>query len=280
MSKRRVLTSGLLAFLMIFAMMGSALAGFCTSCGTSLPADAKFCFNCGVKQSSQSTLQKQSTMTVTGVTENSDGSVTLRWSDSAGNSPYTVKYEFLNPAPDPFHWYNDTNSRSFTFSWLVPGVDYIFTVEDSKGNEVEYEYNAPRPYRKNEISMRLTIDPKCQTSSGLEDVLRLEASDIMNRSAAQSYGVQVKLNYSQLAKERNFHYKFCIVAPNGYAEAVWGGTMELRAGRSYLNPWFIPLDDFFDTMLKYYDEIPVGDYVMSFYYDDIEVLSEIFYVGN
>ena len=163
----------------------------------------------------------------------------------------------------------------------MPGVDYLFTVEDADGNTAEYTYYASRPYNYNEIGSDLSMTPRIKDGSATEDVARFSVSDIMHDLGDVSYGMNIHLTYSRLAKPRTYSYKFCVTAPNGCAEAVWGGTLDLPAGRSTLSPWnFIPLDNFFNILLQYYEEIPVGDYTLTLFYDDTQVLTETFYVGR
>lgn len=287
MKNKRSILALVLALLMVLGSMSTALAAYCMSCGTQLPDGAKFCFNCGEKQDGSSTTttttNTYSSLSITEATENMDGSVTIRWTDSGNNSPYTVRYEFVNQAPNPFHWTSDDNVRtkSYTYAWLVPGVDYVFTVEDCNGNEAEYTYYASRPYIYNEIGSKMTLSTRIKDGNYAEDLTRLSSGDISRNLGKCSYGLYLSLSYSRLARPRSYSYKFCLTAPNGYAEAIWGGTLELSAGRSYLSPWnYVPLDDFFNTLIEFYEEIPVGDYTFSLHYDNVQVLTETFYVGR
>lgn len=283
---KRKLFTALFLSLLFTLVLTTALALSCSSCGKTVTSDANFCYNCGAKiykGSSSSSSFSTGGVSITGASVNDDGTVTLRWTDSGNNGPYDLQYEFMDEAPNSFYWTDEENVRtkSFSFAWLVPGVDYILSVEDKNGNTTEYEYYASNPYYHNEIGSSFTLTPILREGSSSEDVSRFSASAITRNNGNTQYGMRIKLRYSQLRKPRTYRYMFGVEAPNSYAEIVWAGTLELPAGNSSLSPWnFIPLTDYFRILETYYEEVPVGDYTVTLYYDGTPVISETFYVGS
>lgn len=125
--RKKLLVSLCLTLLLVLTM-NVAFAANCSSCGKSILSSANYCPYCGASQSSSSSLS------VTRVTNNGNGTVTVTW--RGGSGPYEVWYaqKLSNDA------YADAlNNRSFglrpgsdrsfygtsaTISQLVPGQDY------------------------------------------------------------------------------------------------------------------------------------------------------------
>ncbi len=242
------------------------------------------CPNCGASFSSLMSrnfhkgLCTVSALKITSVTSNDDGTVTVRW--SGGTAPYSVHYEFEDPAPNDFWWTEEesTYSTRCILPYLAPNVDYILTVKDANGKKATYNY-CQYTYTYNEIGTQADIKLRIREYGETRNVSRFSASDIES-SWNTAYGLYIKLSYSMLARAREYRYRFVIAAPNGYSQ-VWDGTLNLPAGRSSLGAWqFFDLTDYFNSVERWYNEVPIGYYEFRLYYDDVHVLTERFYVGG
>lgn len=259
---------------LMLAFTATALADDCTLCGSDTGRDSYLCASCMLRLLEGEHIA--SPLEVTGVTQNADGTVTLAWTDEAGNAPYCVYYELLDSAPTPFGWTaaDDTSETSCTFTRLVPGVSYLFTIEDCRGNKAEHIYYAPTPGTDTEIGARIHVKPR--TFDGNQYKTRVYFSpDKAVREGAEEYGLYVRIDYSYLKKNRTYNFLLTIEAPGGYSEVVYSGVLQLHHGRSHLPTWgFVPVDDFFDVLDEFFGEIPSGDYIVTLYFNGAKVHSD------
>jgi len=219
------------------------------------------------------------------VKENSDGTLTIKWTDSSNRGPYEVWYAlYPSESVKAFHWVAEerTYAKSCTTEFMVPGNTYEIAVRTSSGTNLgTYIYTLHKPSFYNQIGTQMYIEPQIRTYGSAEGVGRFSSSDIMRNYSWKDYGMYIQLTYSQLAYARHYRYLFAITAPNGMEMGVYSGTLDLPSGRSRLSPWkFISLDSFFDTLRKFYEEIPIGNYTITLYYDGTPITTKTFYVGG
>lgn len=255
-----------LALVLMMSLPLSSLAESCALCGKESGSDAYLCADCLLSLLEEKDIAGG--LEITGEMMNEDGSVTLIWSDAAGNGPYNVYYELLERAPVPFGWTAETGvqGNAVTLYQLAPGVSYVFTVEDASGNKAESIYYAPDVEHGNEIGAKIRINTKMRT--GRNYLSRaLTAADI-RRPDNREYGLSLKLSYSILRKTRDYAFTLTVEAPNGFVDVVYSGRMTLNYGKSEVAAWnFIALDDYFSYLERYYGGVPAGEYLVSLNFD-------------
>ncbi len=253
-----------LALMMPLAL--PAAAEGCALCGSETGSDAYLCADCLLGLLEEEDVSGG--LIVEGLSPNADGSVTLTWSDTADNGPYSVYYELLERAPIPFGWTAATGVRgsAVTLSQLAPGVSYIFAVEDASGNRVEKAYYAADMQVGNDIGAKIRIHTKVRYDD--KDLyLPFSASEIMQDNG-KAHGLYLKMAYSMLARERNYAFSLTVEAPNGFKDVVLSGEMTLNYGKSEVPAWgFIALDDYFSYLERYYGGVPTGEYKVTMNFD-------------
>ena len=253
-----------LALMMPLAL--PAAAEGCAMCGSETGSDAYLCADCLLGLLAEEDVSGG--LTVEGVFPNADGSVTLTWSDTADNGPYSVYYELLERAPVPFGWTAATGVRgsAVTLGQLAPGVSYVFAVEDASGNRVEKAYYAAAMQLGNDIGAKIRIHTKVRYDD--KDLyLPFSASEIMQDNG-KAHGLYLKMAYSMLARERNYAFSLTVEAPNGFKDVVLSGALTLNYGKSEVPAWgFIALDDYFSYLERYYGGVPTGEYKVTMNFD-------------
>ena len=253
-----------LALMLAFTL--PALAEGCALCGSETGSDAYLCANCLLELLEEEDISGG--LNVEKLIHNADGSVTLAWSDTAGNGPYNVYYELLERAPVPFGWTAATGVRgsAVTLTQLAPGVSYVFTVEDASGNRAEKAYYAPAVQLGNEIGAKIRIHTKVRDGDK-ELYLPFSAGEIMQDNG-KTHGLYLKMAYSMLARERNYAFSLTVEAPNGFKDVVLSGALTLNYGKSEVPAWgFIALDDYFSYLERYYGGVPAGEYKVTMNFD-------------
>ncbi len=266
-----------LVFMMTLAV--PALAEECILCGAESGSDAYLCADCLLELLAEKDVSGG--LEITDVAVNDNGSVTLSWSDSAGSGPYNVYYELLERAPVPFGWTAAAGmtGNAITLTQLVPGVSYVFTVEDAAGSRVEAVYYAPKVEDGNEIGAKIRIHTKLRKDRKVLEY-PWSASEIAEDNGRE-HGLYVKMAYSMLRKTR--YYAFCITveAPNGFADVIYSGDLTLNYGKSEVPAWgFVELDDYFSYLERYYGGVPTGEYKVSMHFDGKHVYTVTFDVSE
>lgn len=277
MRTSRIIRLLALTFAMLFVFSGVALAEPCALCGKESGSDSYLCTACLLNLLEGE--DRSGGLTVNEPVVNEDGTVTLTWVDTEGNGPYTVCYELLETAPVPFGWTAAENisGTSCTLTQLVPGMSYVLTVMDSADGKVECVYYAAQPGDGNEIGAKIRF--KTMLRNGRVTNERTFSAAEIAEDNGKEHGLYLRLSYSTLKKTR--HYAFCVAveAPNGFADVIFSGTLELSHGKSQVPVWgFIAMDDYFAYLENYYGGIPAGEYIVTMYFDGGVVDSKTFEV--
>ena len=215
---RRNPVTRLLALALVLMMTPSlpALAEGCALCDKETGSDTYLCANCLLELLAEKDVSGG--LEITGAALGNDGSVLVSWEDAADNGPYTVYYELLDRAPASFGWTAARNVRGngVILRQLVPGVSYVFIVEDASGNRAEYVYYAPAVETGNEIGAKIRIHTKVRNQRNVLE-LPFSASEIMENNGKE-HGLYMKLAYSMLRKTRYYAFSVTVEAPNGFAD--------------------------------------------------------------
>ena len=268
-----------LALVLMMTLAVPAFAAECVLCGAESGSDAYLCADCLLGLLEEKDISGG--LEIADVTVNEDGSVTLAWSDSGDNGPYSVYYELMERAPRSFGW---TAARGFhgtsiTLTRLVPGTSYTFIVKDSAGNEVEHAYYAPAVKNGNEIGAKIRIHTKLRNGRNVLEY-PWSASEI-ELDNGKEHGLYMKLAYSMLRKTRHYAFSLSVEAPNGFADVVYSGDIVLNYGKSEVPAWgFIALDDYFSYLERYYDGVPTGEYKVTINFDGKPVYTVPFNVSE
>ena len=167
-----------LALVLMMTLSLPALAEGCALCGKETSSDTYLCTGCLLELLAEKDVSGG--LEITGAALGNDGSVLVSWSDSADNGPYTVYYELLDRASTSFGWTAARNvqGNGVILRQLVPGVSYVFIVEDASGNRAEYVYYAPAVETGNEIGAKIRIHTKVRNQRNVLE-LPFSASEIM-----------------------------------------------------------------------------------------------------
>lgn len=258
----------MLALVLIMIPVCSAMAASCALCGEESGNDAYLCADCLLDMLAEKDISGG--IDITGVETNTDGSVTLRWTDAAGAAPYSVYYELLERAPVPFGWtaVERTDANAVTLMQLAPGVSYVFTVTDAAGNQAQTVYYAPAVEDGNEIGAKIHIHTRHWYNRYQRPVNTSFSAGEIAQDNRTEHGLSLKMNYSMLRKTRNYAFTVTVEAPNGFADVVYSGQITLNYGKSEVPAWtFIELDEYFGLLERYYGGIPTGEYLVTLYFN-------------
>ena len=268
-----------LALVLMMTLSLPALAEGCALCGKETGSDTYLCAGCLLELLAEKDVSGG--LEITGAALGNDGSVLVSWEDAADNGPYTVYYELLDRAPASFGWTAARNVRGngVILRQLVPGVSYVFIVEDASGNRAEYVYYAPAVETGNEIGAKIRIHTKVRNQRNVLE-LPFSASEIMENNGKE-HGLYMKLAYSMLRKTRYYAFSVTVEAPNGFADVVLSGDITLNYGKSEVPAWgFIALDDYFSYLERYYGGVPTGEYLVTMNFDGKPAYAVSFEVGK
>ena len=269
----------LLAMVLLLTMILPAYADSCALCGKESGNENYLCADCLLGLLEEKDVSGG--LEIIGSAPNEDGSGTLVWDDAAANGPYTVYYELLERAPVPFGWTaaSGVYGNAVTFTQLVPGTSYVFTVEDASGNKADFIYYAPNVKMGNEVGAKIRIATKMRNARNHMNV-PFYVGDIQ-RPDAREYGLSLKLAYSMLKYTRNYAFSVSVEAPNGFADVVHAGRVVLNYGKSEVPAWlFISLEDFFGQLERYYGGVPAGEYTVMMNFDGVPACSATFEVNE
>lgn len=268
-----------LALVLMMTLSLPALAEGCALCGKETGSDTYLCAGCLLELLAEKDVSGG--LEITGAALGNDGSVLVSWEDAADNGPYTVYYELLDRAPASFGWTAARNVRGngVILRQLVPGVSYVFIVEDASGNRAEYVYYAPAVETGNEIGAKIRIHTKVRNQRNVLE-LPFSASEIMENNGKE-HGLYMKLAYSMLRKTRYYAFSVTVEAPNGFADVVLSGDITLNYGKSEVPAWgFIALDDYFSYLERYYGGVSTGEYLVTMNFDGKPAYTVSFEVGK
>ena len=272
-----MLTRLLMLALVLTSLCAAAQAEGCALCGEETGNDNYLCVECMLGLLEEKDVSGG--MEIIGAAPNEDGSVTLVWDDEAANGPYTVYYELLDCAPVPFGWTAASNvyGNVCTLTQLVPGMSYVFTVEDAAGNKADFIYYAPNVRMGNEVGARLMVETR-MVCNGTRVRRPLNVGDI-RRLADRESGLYMVLSYSMLKYTRQYAYTITVEAPNGYADVVSSGQITLNYGRSEVPAWgFLPLDHYFSYLDRYYGGVIPGEYIVTLNFNGVPACADTFVV--
>ena len=255
--------------ILVMAMLMTALpvwAEGCALCGQETGGDTYLCADCLTGLLAEQDVSGG--LSIGEAALNGDGSVTLTWQDTADNGPYNVYYELMQASSVPFGWTagSGVQGGSITLNQLVPGVSYVFTVEDASGHRVQYRYYAPAVTVGNEIGAKIRIHTKVRYDD--KDLyLPFSAGEIMQDNG-KAHGLYLKMAYFMLRATREYAFSLTVEAPNGFADTVLGGGLTLNYGKSEVPAWgFISLEDYFDRLERCCGSVPAGEYRVMMNFD-------------
>ena len=267
----------MLALVLVLTISATAMAESCALCGKESGNEKYLCVPCMLELLAEKDVSGG--LEISGTVMEENGTVTLVWTDSAANGPYTVYYELLDRAPVAFGWTaaEGVYNTCLNLDRLVPVMSYILTVKDAEGNTASYNYYAQQPGEAERIGAKIRFKNmryiNDQYVSG-----PWKASEIMQNNGVP-HGLYLRLNYSTLKKTRNFAFCVAVEAPNGFADVILSGNLQLVHGKSQVPVWsFVEMDEYFSFLERYYGEVPAGDYIVTMYFDGGVAASEVFTV--
>ncbi len=266
----------LLLALLLTVLTVPALAASCVQCGGETEGDEYLCTACLVKLLKD---EAPANLTFKRVYQDYWGNVRVQWTDSEGNAPYRVIYELAEEAPKAFGWTDaaDLTVTHHTLRRLAPGVSYIITVADCKGNIIKYEYEPVPPAVNDRIGAGFTLATQRHTASaGVQKV----SFTLAELSSGNVHTLAVQPSYARLAYGYLYQFHLTVTAPNGFTDVIYSGNLDLGPGLTYLDEWSrIPVDDYFGYLTRYYGGIPTGEYLVTLYFNGEAIGCEGFTVA-
>ena len=262
----------MLTFVLVLVFPCAALADACALCGGETGSDSYLCTACLLDMLEGEDISGGLELDTPVVNEN--GTVTLTWTDSEQNAPYGVYYQLLEQAPVPFGWTaaEDVMETSCTLTQLVPGQSYILIVTDAEGNKAQVIHYAPTPGEDTQIGAKIRFKTMIRDD---RRTFRTDysAAEIMQDNGRE-HGLYLRLTYSILKYTRNYAFCVTVEAPNGFEDVIFSGNLELHFGRSQIPVWgFVPMDDYFSYLERYYGGVPTGEYLVTMHFDGNVVYS-------
>ena len=275
----------------------------CQGCGFDPGADStyKFCPQCGLefgkapatptpkptatpsptpKKTPTPTPRKTPTPTpkrvfeVTGVTrQNNEGTVTVKWTDSADRGPYKVTYRQLvsddfNSSRQKKIWYytatESTYLTSCVIDYMEPSVNYWITVTDRDGKEIRYAYRPDKFLTFDSFDIGIQGYLKQRKNGDGTKISYFSKTDF-ERMPLYDWGMYVKFTFPKRGATKDYVLHVAVYDPNGIQHTVIrDDTLTLEKGWTYYYWNFLNFSSAFDNAEKY-GEIVTGEWRADFY---------------
>ena len=236
------------------------------------------------------TLAENRTFQITS-TSYKDGYLTVKWEDSAGASPYTVSYRYLDSSSAQWNFVLDsTYSKNYVLGDCSPGHTFLITVTDKNNVKATKQVTTPDPLNFEDgklayTAIKVSIEPRAR---GLDDdataakkISGFKASELISQMGKKYYGFRYTVSYPQLAKPRTYHTQITIEAPSGYFEILDMGETEYSRFDGKAQLWWYHIGtSYFDNMYKLTNEVPTGKYTVQLYWDGMWVNTTTFQVDK
>lgn len=228
------------------------------------------------------------TFEITGMKLNDNGTVRVNWTDSAENGPYKVCYEqkvsndYTSSAQNAItRWIAEQDLDKYwcKITDIEPGVSYWISIYDKDGNVTRSIYSPSRVRSFTEFTVKMQTQLIRQQGSQSDKVARFSAAE-MESNTRNSYGMWLKLTYSQLRKKRNYAFVMTVTDPNGIIRKTTSSNINMPRGVSWYEWDFFDMTSAFNDALKNDKSIPTGQWTVSIYFDGLFVNSANFRVGN
>ena len=219
------------------------------------------------------------------------GSVTVSWTDSAGHSPYRVRYQLQTPdgVNQPVQWANteesesETSSTSFTLTQLLPGRTYKIEVLDKDSKPISRIYTLPDAAKFEDglltaSSIKVSAQTRYKNASDYPSqskITALRASDIISNLGSREYGFRYQIRYPTLSHTRTYLTQVAVVAPNGFTALTL--AEEKKYGREYIGyVWYLMGPQVFSAIYESCGTVPTGTWNIELYWDGMLVNSTTF----
>ncbi len=226
------------------------------------------------------------------------GRYTVTWTDSENAGPYMVVRMYQDPSStveqaavfaNGTEEASTTDSKELTIDYLIPGDDYVIGVFDNQGGLIEEIISVPETHsfedgRLTADSVKITIKPSVYTSSTgkTKKIAQLKAAEMMsNMDDGNFVGLDYRIDFPRLAKDRDFFTQLVFYAPNGFSFTEYGQSETYRcfsnASGSYAQ-WNIIGYNFFYRLYNAAGTVPKGEYSVALYWDGMHVNTSTFMV--
>ena len=216
----------------------------------------------------------QRTFKVTGVSrQNNEGTVTVKWTDSADRGPYKVTYRQL--VSDDFYsdrqkkiWYytaaESTYLNSCVIEYMEPSANYWITITDKDGKEIRYAYKPDKFLTFESFNISIQGYPK-QRKNGDGTKINYFSKTDFDRMPLYDWGVYLKFSFPRRGSTKNYVMHTAVYDPNGIQHTVYrNDCLTLEKGWSYYYWNFYNLNSAFDNA-ENYGGIATGEWRMDFY---------------
>lgn len=213
-------------------------------------------------------------LTITSVTENADGTLTVSWADPKANGPYYVLYMQQLSATydediereDNILWRNTDEGAitglTDTLNYTVPGQPHWIVVRDADSNEAVTLFTpaATTAFTAHETS--LTLYPQSKDAEG---TITAWAALSQETLAAQSPSLYIELHYSGHTGTVDLPVKAVITNPAGLAicDGFWMENISDEYSYTYWDEY--SLDWYFQQVADDNGVVPQGEYTFAFY---------------
>ena len=219
-----------------------------------------------------------------------DNKVTVTWTDTVEGAEYTVDCSYYDPnsSVDQGSWsrwrwdFNPTTEKSYTFTTLIPGRQYLITVSDGTVSAQQVitvpaaaNFSKDEPSSAKSTLKVVYLDTRHMPMVGT-DIDKYTAAELttMARDRSMPGKLEFYIDYGQLM-DKDFSYSahYVITAPNGLTGAFMGlmyyhaDDMKSRNRTYDYWEWMYVGEDYFQQLYDTCGSIPAGTYTVELYLD-------------
>ena len=224
----------------------------------------------------------EGTITVNPDVRVDNGRVTVSWTDSGNNGPYSVIYEHYDGSStkQARFWARDaeadstTSATSMVLETLLPGHQYyVYVLGQGSALGVELITVPAAPAfedgKLNASQIRVGVDFKCLrlNTNSTESLQALSSADIKQHIDDRAYGMRYEISLPQLAYARDYFVQIAMFAPNGYEQIVHCSQYEFSTGKGFTHYLKLLGASFFDNLYSVTGDVPAGTYRVELYFN-------------
>lgn len=214
------------------------------------------------------------TVDITSVQDHGDGTVTMKW-DNPNDGPVTVGYMVMadESAGNRIQIETDVYGRSYTFTTLAPGREYVLLV--MPGMETDYMdvydlvVSVPPAFDDFRISVtdtNLTYFVMRGDSYSYNYAHELSNRKILEMLDEKEFWVRMNISLSARSQTVTLPVLVVVTSPTDYVVAQYS---EMEIKKDWTSFWrtMVYMNDAFADMVEQTGEIPAGKYTVEVYLD-------------
>ncbi len=202
---------------------------------------------------------------VRALTQETDGTVRIEWTDSDQGGPY---YILVQCQPEGMTQFvaRVENGTECTIPNLVPGEEFLLAVcNESRECTASVAYTAPLTEWK---EFRVRMQTALYTGSGKEmkKVRLVSVSSLTDPDASVLYGMKAEVTHALLRETRSMRWTIVLHLPDGDVYTLYSAENPLFQGKQKQRQTFeLDLNEPFRNILQWKQRIPTGICKVSLY---------------